>query len=160
MRCANHDLLGFRCVFVHGHTGRHAYMECGVRSTNVTTGDSITCTLTPNHQGEHCFRVVADHSVVVSPPNLGVRDPVNRSAGYTYSAIEPIDVIEAWALGFCLGQIIKYVCRAGKKPGADDIQDLKKAAWYLNREIKNREKNLHSQQVDESAKIEGPGKAT
>ena len=46
---------------------------------------------------------------------------------------EAIKVIEAWCLGFCLGNCIKYIARAGKKDST--LTDLKKAAWYLNREI-------------------------
>ena len=46
----------------------------------------------------------------------------------TYEAIK---VIEAWGLGFHLGNVIKYISRAEKK-GAE-IQDLEKAQWYLNR---------------------------
>lgn len=46
---------------------------------------------------------------------------------------EAIKVIEAWGLGFCLGNAIKYISRAGKK--GNRIEDLKKAAWYINREI-------------------------
>jgi hypothetical protein len=46
---------------------------------------------------------------------------------------EAIKVIEAWGLGFCLGNTIKYICRAGKKTST--FEDLRKAAWYLNREI-------------------------
>jgi hypothetical protein len=52
---------------------------------------------------------------------------------------EAIKIIEALELGFCLGSMIKYVCRAGKKPGAELIEDLKKARWYLDREIQNLE---------------------
>lgn len=54
---------------------------------------------------------------------------------------EAIRVIEAWNLGFCLGNTVKYISRAGKKD--DLIQDLRKAAWYLNREIEllTKEKN-------------------
>lgn len=48
---------------------------------------------------------------------------------------EAIKVIEAWKLGFCLGNCIKYLSRAGKKADNSYLQDLKKAAWYLNREI-------------------------
>jgi hypothetical protein len=48
---------------------------------------------------------------------------------------EAIKVIEAWNLGFCLGNTIKYISRAGKKD--DTIQELEKALWYLKREIKN-----------------------
>lgn len=48
---------------------------------------------------------------------------------------EAIKVIEAWDLGFNLGNAVKYVSRAGKKD--DIIQDLEKARWYLDREIQN-----------------------
>jgi hypothetical protein len=46
---------------------------------------------------------------------------------------EAIKVIEAWGLGFCLGNCIKYISRAGKK--GDALEDLRKARWYLEREI-------------------------
>lgn len=52
---------------------------------------------------------------------------------------EAIKVIEAWGLGFNLGNTVKYISRAGKKD--DLLQDLKKARWYLDREIANMEKN-------------------
>lgn len=55
---------------------------------------------------------------------------------------EAIKVIEAWDLGFCLGNVVKYISRAGKKPGEAMLKDLKKARWYLDREI---------------SRIEGPG---
>jgi len=50
---------------------------------------------------------------------------------------EVIKVIEAWGLGydFCLGNVLKYVGRAGKKEGVDALEDLEKAAWYLQRVI-------------------------
>ena len=50
---------------------------------------------------------------------------------------EAIKVIEAWELGFHLGNTIKYISRAGKK--SDLLEDLKKARWYLNRKIENLE---------------------
>ena len=46
---------------------------------------------------------------------------------------EAINVIEAWDLNFRLGNAVKYIARAGKKGAAK--QDLKKAVWYLQREI-------------------------
>lgn len=52
---------------------------------------------------------------------------------------EAIKVIEAWALGFCLGNAVKYICRAGKKTDAKTLDDLRKARWYLDREIKSYE---------------------
>ena len=47
---------------------------------------------------------------------------------------EAIKVIEAWGLGFNLGNAVKYISRAGKKQ--DTLEDLEKAAWYISREIK------------------------
>jgi uncharacterized protein DUF3310 len=52
---------------------------------------------------------------------------------------EAILVIEAWSLNFNLGNTVKYISRAGRKT-PDKLKDLKKAAWYLNREIENLEK--------------------
>jgi Protein of unknwon function (DUF3310) len=49
---------------------------------------------------------------------------------------EAIKVIEAWGLGFCLGNAVKYIARAEKK--GDTLNDLKKARWYLDREIVRR----------------------
>lgn len=46
---------------------------------------------------------------------------------------ECIKVIEAWGLGFALGNAVKYLCRAGRK--GDTLEDLRKARWYLEREI-------------------------
>lgn len=48
---------------------------------------------------------------------------------------EAIKVIEAWELNFNLGNTAKYISRAGKKDPKKWIEDLEKAAWYLNREI-------------------------
>jgi hypothetical protein len=51
---------------------------------------------------------------------------------------EAIKVVEAWDLGFCLGNTVKYISRAGKKNKDKVIEDLEKALWYLSREIQNR----------------------
>ena len=58
-----------------------------------------------------------------------------RRAG-AHQPIEPIDVIEDWRLGFCLGNTVKYIARAEHK--GSTIQDLEKAEWYLKREIARR----------------------
>lgn len=60
--------------------------------------------------------------------------PAHYGGDNTYEAIK---VIEAWDLGFCLGNVVKYISRAGRKPGADLLDDLRKARWYLEREIQN-----------------------
>src|SRR4051812_24717017 len=68
-------------------------------------------------------------------------EKVNHPAHYggADNPYEAIKVIEAWSLGFCLGNSVKYIARAGKKPDADRLDDLRKAAWYLNREIQKLE---------------------
>lgn len=55
---------------------------------------------------------------------------------------ECIKVIEAWGLdkNFDLGTAVRYICRAGEKPDNPTLQDLKKARWYLDREIQKMEK--------------------
>jgi hypothetical protein len=52
---------------------------------------------------------------------------------------EAIKVIEAWDLDFHLGNTVKYISRAGKKDVDKELQDLKKALWYLERKIQNLE---------------------
>lgn len=75
-------------------------------------------------------------------------DPVENPSHYTETKIEVIDYIEDKNLGFCLGNVIKYISRAGRKESANKsqkekmIQDLKKARWYLNRRIKEIEEEL------------------
>lgn len=66
-------------------------------------------------------------------------DPVNHPPHYggADNPYEAIKVIEAWGLGFCLGNVVKYISRAGRKGAA--VEDLKKARWYLDREITRME---------------------
>jgi hypothetical protein len=71
-----------------------------------------------------------------------VNDPVNRPAHYTDGKIEVIEFIEDKKLGFCLGNAIKYISRAGKKNPDKTIEDLNKAIWYINRYIKKIEEGL------------------
>jgi hypothetical protein len=53
---------------------------------------------------------------------------------------EAIKVIEAWDLDFHLGNVVKYIARAGKKNPDKRLEDLRKAEWYLQREIINNTK--------------------
>lgn len=61
-------------------------------------------------------------------------DMVNHPQHYSAHGIEPIDYIESYNLNFNLGNVIKYVSRAPYKEAK--LEDLKKAKWYLEREIK------------------------
>lgn len=62
-------------------------------------------------------------------------DSVNHPSHYANGKIEVIDFIEDKKLGFHLGNAIKYISRAGKKDPDKTIEDLKKAIWYINRQI-------------------------
>jgi hypothetical protein len=62
-------------------------------------------------------------------------DVVNHPPHYKQGGIETITVIEAWGLGFHLGNAVKYISRAGKKDPAKTVEDLSKAVWYVQREI-------------------------
>ena len=62
-------------------------------------------------------------------------DPVNTPSHYLQGNMETIEVIEAFGLGYCLGNAVKYITRAGKKDKDKEVQDLNKAIWYINRKI-------------------------
>ncbi len=66
------------------------------------------------------------------------------------SGVEVIVAIEAWGLGFCLGNVVKYVARAGRKDSGTRIEDLEKARWYLNRELEalEREERERAERAD------------
>jgi hypothetical protein len=64
-------------------------------------------------------------------------DNVNHPAHYTDGKIEVIEFIDDKQLGFCLGNAVKYIARAGKKNPAKTIEDLQKAIWYIAHHIEN-----------------------
>ena len=63
-----------------------------------------------------------------------IKEMVNHPEHYKGNKFEVIDIIEDYDLGFCMGNAIKYLLRAGKKD--DEIQDLNKALWYVQRRIR------------------------
>ncbi len=64
------------------------------------------------------------------------QDAIRNPEHYRSRGLEAINVIEAFDLGFRLGNVIKYVLRAGRKGNA--VEDLEKAVWYLQREVQAR----------------------
>lgn len=90
-----------------------------------------------------CYTGVSDEDVNKNFEIVfGNEDPVNRPSHYTDGKIEVIDYIEDKKLGFCLGNAIKYISRAGKKDPSKEIEDLKKAKWYIERRIKEIEEGI------------------
>ena len=65
-------------------------------------------------------------------------DKINHPAHYMACGLESITVIEAFSLSFSLGNVCKYVLRCDRK--GEGLEDLKKARWYLEREIARRER--------------------
>ena len=78
-------------------------------------------------------------------------DPVNHPSHYTDGNIEVIDFIEDKQLGFHLGNAVKYISRAGKKDPEKKIEDLKKARWYLDREINRLDREARTIHVPPQA---------
>ncbi len=68
-----------------------------------------------------------------------MNDPINHPSHYTFGKIEVIDAIEAWELPYHLGNVVKYIARAGRKSADTELQDLKKAKFYLDRYIALKE---------------------
>lgn len=95
---------------------------------------------TPYSTERHaCVNCTTPYGATVWKPiqeNPKKHDPVNNPSHYTHSAVETIDAIEAWGLGFHLGNAVKYISRAGHKQ-PDKSQDIRKAIWYLERYLKH-----------------------
>ena len=65
---------------------------------------------------------------------------ISHPSYYKHDGVEVIDLIDAYNLNFNLGNVIKYVTRAGHKDGEDMLTALKKAEWYLSHEIERIKK--------------------
>lgn len=91
-----------------------------------------------------CWR--EEQGMALSPPKDqpaggAVGDPVNHPSHYTWlpNGLEVIDVTKHF--DFVLGNVLKYIMRAGRKGGADsELEDLLKARWYLNYRIEELER--------------------
>lgn len=68
-------------------------------------------------------------------PVIVTKDMVESPPHYSRLSPQPIEVIVAWGLGYLRGTALKYLARAGFKEGADQVEDLRKAVSFINREI-------------------------
>lgn len=107
----------------------------------------LDCQCGKQRLGCHPPGPLHDMRITLHPPEMipipEYKEVVNHPDHYQGNSIEVIDVIEDFQLGFNLGNAIKYILRAGKK--GNKLQDLKKAIWYLEREILNEQEQLSSQ---------------
>ena len=87
-------------------------------------------------------KAIIKEAKIVTPVKVSniEHDVVNHPSHYTRGNIEVIDFIEDQQLPYHLGNVVKYVARAGFK--GDKVEDLKKAQWYLNRYIRTLEKGV------------------
>ena len=93
---------------------------------------------------EMALTMSASPAVLLKYPNKSsspreVKDNVNHPPHYKVGGIETIDFIEAKSLSYNLGNVVKYLTRADYK--GNKLEDLKKAQWYLNREVQTMEKS-------------------
>lgn len=82
-------------------------------------------------------KVLCDQCEINKAEAKEINDSVNHPAHYTRGKIECIDFIQDQELNFCRGNAIKYIVRAGFKDPEKEVEDLKKAVFYLKSEIKN-----------------------
>ena len=89
-----------------------------------------------NHPSKDIYcegkKQIFHHGILMDVPN----DSVNHPSHYNKGKIEVADFIADQKLNFDRGNAVKYVCRAGSKDPDKEIQDLEKAIWYINHEIK------------------------
>lgn len=91
---------------------------------------------------------IKDSGEETPEPQVEEIEMVNHPLHYNQhpSGVECIEIVKHY--DFCIGNCIKYLWRAGLKGGNPALQDLKKAAWYLNEKIKMIEK----EQVENNAR--------
>lgn len=96
-------------------------------------GLDAICTA-PHNGSYYCFKCYPREEMIVE-----TKDAVNPSHYKQHpSGVECIDVVEWFTPN--IANVVKYCWRAGLKPGNDVIQDLEKAKWYIEREIKRLSK--------------------
>jgi hypothetical protein len=109
--------------------------DCGHQKVSPIKGYIYICELPLGHGGDH-RKMVGGDSVTWrnEPPKTEMVDHPAHYGGES-DPFEHHKVVYGWKLDYYLGNCTKYICRAGRKPGADSIQDLEKAKWYLEQEI-------------------------
>ena len=115
--------------------------ECECRDSCGCNPGTIGCRFALEDMWKHKAGIKDNHDSDDAPiypqeqlADIERRETVSHPSYYKTGGIEAIDAIEAWGLGFNLGNVVKYIARAGRKT-KDGLRDLKKAEWYLSREI-------------------------
>ncbi len=125
-QCGAQDKQGVYCLKPVGHEGEHEFMRCESQK------HSHQCVKHASHGDMHAASKGPGQGSTYWD-NTQASDKVNHPSHYNAGQFEVIDVIEDWSLGFHLGNTVKYIARAPHK--GTELEDLKKARWYLNRYI-------------------------
>ena len=134
------DLKCYKCPYTNKFDGRNCDCREGLieyleQNIEVNESDLKTVEIKEKANTKETLQETLDE--VKEPVE---NDNVNHPSHYTDGNIEVMDFIEDKQLNFARGNVIKYVSRAGKKDPNKELEDLKKAMWYLNREIERLSK--------------------
>ena len=106
--------------------------ECLSKYSKVPKKKEVTVELVGQTIGEEVMQTIAE-KITQTFAESKKEDVINHPSHYTRGKTEVIDFIEDQQLPYHLGNVIKYIARAGYK--GDKLEDLKKARWYLDRYI-------------------------
>ena len=79
-------------------------------------------------------------------------DPINPAHYVGANGMQVVDIVDAYDLDFYAGNTGKYLCRAGRKPGASRLEDLRKARWYIDRLVQLAEAEGETERPPEGAR--------
>ena len=117
--------------------GSRVYFQ-GVEWTEVMDGSMVsTCDKCGLFGDSRCACMQCSNTIFIPVKNesVSIPDPINHPAHYTSkNGVECIQVTEQF--NFARGNAIKYIWRAGEKDPTKEVEDLEKAVWYIQREIK------------------------
>lgn len=115
--------------------------NCPTSWFNISSDDLclISNDISDDYCQENCWGKEYKGEAYIGSPDLlkPVNDAVSHPSHYNAHNIEVIDFIQDWKLNFCLGNVVKYICRSPYK--GKPLEDLRKAKEYLEFEIKAQE---------------------
>ena len=123
-------IIGFDWTLTTNNVGEWTFFKSPVTDGLMTKEDFLSF----DHQYKDDFIVKKFRESMGKTVEKETIEMVNHPDYYrSNSGVEVIDIIEEFGLGFHLGNVVKYVLRAGHK--SNELEDLEKAKWYLERVI-------------------------
>ena len=123
-------IIGFDWTLTTNNVGEWTFFKSPVTDGLMTKEDFLSF----DHQYKDDFRVRKFRESMEKTVEREAIEMVDHPKHYqSKHGVEVIDIIEEFGLGFHLGNVVKYVLRAGHK--SNELEDLEKAKWYLERVI-------------------------